>query len=262
MATHTYGDMMDKKLEFAVPLLALLCLSSIGLVFGQDLIPGVSNGQTYTYHITGSWSTSSSNFTEPQYYIDIQRTTSYQIKILLVDETNVTLSTDWHFNNGTDTPSINVVDVNSGTNYYGGYWALIAANLGVNAIIHPTGDDGLAINQTISKSYPNSKRDTDVLDLSYYDYNSTYQSSRTENLVYDFDKATGMLVSLSDSIVYTNPTEQGTVVWTLVSSNVWTVSGLPFYLTVIIGVAVVIVVIAALTLVYRIRKQRGKRHRQ
>jgi hypothetical protein len=253
---------MDKKLRFALPLLVLLCFGSFGLVFAQDWTPGVHGGNSFTYDITGSWSSASSNFTIPQNFIDIQKTASYQVNITLVDGSNVTLSTDWRFTNGTDSPSINVVDVSSGTSYYGGYWALIAGNLGQSATLHPNGDDGLTINRTISKSYSSGNRDTNVLDLSYFDYNSTYQSNRTENLVYYFDKATGMLVGLSDDTEYTNPTIKGSIVWTLKSSNVWNVSGMPIHITIIIAIAVSIVVIVSLTLVYRIRTQRRRKHRR
>jgi hypothetical protein len=256
---------MKKKLTFVFFLLFVLCLSAVGLTRAQTWVPGVQGGEYFNYSITASWSSSDPSRSVPTDLIDLNNTLWYKFVVSYVSGSNVTATDIWHFVNGTEQNFLVTQDVASGTSYYmNAFQTVVAANLTVYDLLHPYGDDGIRVNQTIPRTYASGERDTNVVTLNFQDYNSTYDSYRTENVTYYFDKATGMLVESHDDTSYTNPTVTGSIVWKLMDSNVWSVSGSPatLYILIIVAVAVAIIVIALLVVVLFRRKGHKKKRQR
>jgi hypothetical protein len=258
---------MNMKLTTTLPLLVLLCFGLVGQTVAQTRVPGVQAGDHFTYTVSTSWSSDNLTARVPTILLEMNNTLWYKVSVSGVSCSNVTTTDVWHFVNGTEVPSLVVQDVDSGSMYYmTGFGGIVGANLGVNDLLHPSGDDLLWVNQTISRNYASGKRDTNVVMGSYPLEDSTNNTIGTENVAYYFDKATGVLVELRDAMEYVNPKENGSVIWMLRDTNLWTVSAfsltLPLPMPILLAIIAVIIVAIASVIFYRKRRNHKKKFRR
>jgi hypothetical protein len=214
---------MIKKQSVTTFLLVLLCLTMVGNAWAQVRAPGVAQGNVFTYDVTSFWSSSDPNAAIPANLLDMNKTDYYQVTIAAVSGAVVTTQSLWHFTNGTETSATGTINVDTGVSN-GGFWAIVAGNLGVNDILHPSGQDGITVNETVNRNYAGVARETNHLILTYQ---GNDDSNFIEHVDYYFDKETGMLVQLSDAKVYSNPAETTTISWKIKDSNVWAVPEFP-----------------------------------
>lgn len=255
---------MNSKLTVAISLLILLCFGLAAQTFAQTTrAPGVKIGDYFTFSITSRWSSTDSSLTVPDQLLDLNNTDYYKVYVTDVFAFNVTANNTWRFKNGTELPSLVVLDIHSGTMYYmSGFEGFFIANLGVGDLLRPSGRDLFTINQTISRDYASGKRDTNVLTLSVPVVdNATNVSIGMEELTFYIDKATGVVVELVDTTEYFDTAETGSIIWRLTETNLWNASSPQLELTlpmIIAAVAVIVVVIVAVVY-FKTRKHRKKR---
>lgn len=213
---------MIKKLSTATFLLVLLCLTMVGRAWAQTRIPGVVSGNTFTYDVSASWSSSDPSASIPADLLDTNKTEYYRVTIVAVSGAEITTQSLWHFTNGTETSTMGTINVETGISS-GGFWAIVAGGLSVNDLLHPSGQDRITVNGTVIWNYTGGARETNHLMLTIQDSDSG--GNYVEHVDYYFDRQTGMLVQLSDTKVYSNPTTTITRFWKIKESNVWVVPG-------------------------------------
>ena len=199
-------------------------------------------------------------------------TAQYKVSFSSVSGVNATATYLWDFNNGTQLPFLIAQDVESGQSYYLSYMAppfeiAVAANLNQGDLLHPTGNDTVTINQTISRNYASGSRDTNVIELSYPIQNNETDTTivGSSNTTFYIDKATGIIVEQDSTVQHTtNPAETVSVVWKLKETNVWDAStSFELTLPMIIAIVAAVAVIAVLVVLYVVRRRghKGKSHR-
>ncbi|MFB3889390.1 MAG: hypothetical protein ACE14S_07855 [Candidatus Bathyarchaeia archaeon] len=257
---------MNRKLSITLILLGILCLSFVGQVMAQTRVPGVKAEDTFKYSLTSTWTSTNASATVPPDILEINNTQWYSVTVSYVMDVNVTTRDFWHFANGTENPSLVIQDVESGQWYYmTGLVGIIGANISAGQLLHPTGQDGWMVNETVSREYASGKRDTNLVSFTtdLLDENNVTIGTRKED--YYFDKATGMLVERRDEVSQRG--DQATIVLKLTETNVWAVSSavseLPLPLPILAGViaAVVAVVLVVAVLLYRGRRGRRRKSR-
>ncbi len=222
---------MGKKRSRAGYLLAIILLTILiaaVIIFtylgtkSQVRLPGVSVGDTFTYDVTSFWNISATNATIPQRMIEINQTKSFRVTITNVSDAMVTTRDTWIFKNGTEYNSTGMINVETGFNT-GGFWPVVAANLGKNDLLHPAGQNKITVNETIVREYPSGARETNYFKLKYQGVDDEY-GYYTAEADYYFDKATGMLVELYDRSTFISVGTQGAILWKIKESSVWVVS--------------------------------------
>lgn len=222
---------MSKKRSYvgyliAIIIIAALITTVIVLTYfetkSQVRVPGVSVGDTFTYDIIGFWNVSAVNSTIPQRMLDMNKTASFRVTITNVTGPMVTTRETWTFKNGTEHNSTSMINVETGYNT-GGFWAIVAANLGKNDLLHPAGQNKIAVNETVIRQYASGPRETNYFKLRYDGRDDEY-GYYTAEVDYYFDKATGMLVELYDASNFISMGTQGAIWWKLKESSVWKVS--------------------------------------
>ncbi len=206
---------------FTILILAVIIFTYLGTTT-QARVPGVSLGDTFTYNVTGFWNASDSNATVPERLLEINQTKSFRVTITNVTDSMVTTRDTWIFKNGTEYNSTGMVNVETGQNL-GGFWPIVAANLGKNDLLHPAGQNRITVNETISREYPSGTRETNYFKYKYQGVDDEYGNYSAEADYY-FDRATGMLVELYDRSTFPSAGTQGAILWKIKESNVWAVS--------------------------------------
>jgi hypothetical protein len=216
---------MIKKLFTAAFLLFFLSFTMSGIARAQVRTPGVTVGDTFIYTTAAYWSSSDPLASVPSDVVSMNQTEYLRVGITGVDGSNVAIFTIWHYMNGTDSTSLGSVNINTGavSGGSGGFWAILAANLSVNELIHPLGQDAITVSETVMRNYAGSDRETNHLIISYQ--NAT--EGATGRLDRYFDKQTGILVELHDETSYTNPTTTITISWKIKDTNVWVIPEFP-----------------------------------
>ena len=234
---------MIGKLKYPIFTLFVFGFLFIGNVLAQIRLPGVLQGNQFIYDVSSSWSSVDPTAEIPPKLVEANMTDSYTVTITAVSGSEVSIHTTWRFINGTEIEADNKVNVEIGMPS-GGFWTIIAANLGANDRIHPRGPDQYTINQTITRNYPNGPRETNLLQLvfEYYDADDpTMSTTMTEYTTTYFDRATGILVELKDESVYTNPDRRAVILWKIKDSNVWVVPEFPSIVFLIVLMVAVLI---------------------
>ncbi len=257
---------MNKKLTTALTLLCLLCFGMMAQALAQTQAPGVKGGDYFVFSINSQWSSSNSSLTVPPYLLEVNTTDYYRVMISDVQSPNVTATNVWHFQNGTDINSLAILDLNTGELVYyipgvPAFQGFSYANISVNEPLYPLIEGSPTMNQTITRDYGSGQRETNVITLTYNVTDITNSTLGTETASLYFDKLTGVLVERS---VYTEfPDQNGSEIWTLTETNLWTVPiaqvELPLPLPVIIAIVAVIVVAIVAVLFLKNRKKSKKR---
>jgi hypothetical protein len=185
-------------------------------------VPGVSVGDTFTFDVFSFWNSSAADAVVPQGLLEINETESFRVTITDISDTMVTTLDTWVFKNGTEYNSTGLVNVESGYNS-GGFWPVVAANLGKDDLLHPAGQNGITVNETIMRDYASGSREINHFTLNYQGNDEDY-GYYTAVSDYYFDRATGMLVELYDRSTFLGANMQSAILWKIKASNVWVVS--------------------------------------
>jgi hypothetical protein len=231
--------MVKKRPRRVILLLAIALVVVIILAFiiflgsqsGQVAVPGVKEGDEFTYDVMGFWSSNDPNATLPESFLQLNMTEWYKITVTGVSDAQVSIDTTWRFTNETELTGQGTVNVQTGICYPSdGFWAIYASNLRANDRLRPLGPDQSTINETTTRDYADGTRETNRISLvlQYYDADDpTYSTTWTEYMNTHFDRNTGMLVELRDTNVYTNPQMTLIISWKIKDSNVWAVPEFP-----------------------------------
>jgi hypothetical protein len=221
------GKKRSRVVYFLVILVVIILILAI-IIFAylgtstQARVPGVSVGDTFTFDVTSFWNSSDPNAVVPQEFLETNQTESFRVTIIDINGSMVTTLDTWVFKNGTEGNSTSLVSVETGISS-GGFWAVVAANLGKGDLLHPAGQNGITVNETIIRDYPSGARETNHFTINYQDNDETYGYYSAEADYY-FDKATGMLVELYDRSTFFSANMQSAILWKIKASNVWVVS--------------------------------------
>ena len=255
---------MNRKLAVTLSLLAILGFGLAAQALAQTTsgMPGVNVGDYLVYSITSHWSTTDASLTIPTELLMYNSTLYYNVTVGDVEGSNVTIENSWAFNNGTVLTAPSLSNVDSGVLFesiqgYPAFQGLFDANLAVNNLLLPSGNNSLTISLAITRNYASGKRDINVATASFpvTDINN---NNGTETTTFYIDKTTGALVERYDNIAF--PDYTATITWTLTGTNLWTVSAAPLPLLLIIPIVVVIVAVVAVVVFYRERKKGGKKN--
>lgn len=208
-------------LVFTLLILAVIILTYSG-TRNLTRVPGVSSGNMFTYDVSSFWSSNDANTVAPQGLLEINQTESFRVTITTISGPMVTTSDTWLFKNGTEYNSTGLVNVETGYNS-GGFWPVVAANLGKDDLLHPAGQNGITVNETIIREYPSGAREINHFTLNYQGNDETF-GYYTAVSDYYFDRATGMLVELYDRSTFLGANMQSAILWKIKASNVWVVS--------------------------------------
>ncbi len=110
---------------FAVILIMLIAVAvfyyrlNTKQTLASTLNPSASNppltvGDTFTYELKGSTVLGSADVVTPNEFMQYNNTNYYQVTVTEINDTQVSLSTLWQFNNGTQTKSAQVIDLSTG----------------------------------------------------------------------------------------------------------------------------------------------------
>jgi hypothetical protein len=208
-------------------ILVIIVFTNLGLQPAQVVVPGVTEGDVFTYDVVGLWSSNDPNVTVPETFLQLNMTEWYRVTITEVSGVEVKISTTWRFKNGTELAGTGTVDVETGISY-GGFWAIYAADLRANDRVRPNGPDRSTVNETITRGYGASgTRETNrlLITTQYYDADDpTLSTTYTEYAYTYFDRQTGILVELRNLSVYNNPQMTLTILWKIRDTNVWDVT--------------------------------------
>jgi hypothetical protein len=220
---------MHKKASIAAVLLVILLVAAAAIIYTtqqpKPVLPGVNVGDTFTYSLKGTAILSDENAVMPDYFGQYNKTDYYKVTIVATNGSEVSFNSVWRFTNGTEINRQQKIDLSSGDRT-GDFWAIYAASLNVNSLLHPTGLDGLIVNGTQSIQYTNSSRETNVwsTETQYININDPTQSSlRFDIMQVRFDKQTGMLVDLLVRELYNNPAMTLSITWKLTNSTAWAI---------------------------------------
>jgi hypothetical protein len=160
--------------------------------------------------------------------MDYNNTEYYNVTITAIKGSQVTLETNWQFKNGTQVTSPQVIDLSTGaTAELAEFSYLYPSNLTVNDKLYPQENSRLTVNSTSTQEFTHTIREIDFWQTEDQFMDTSDQTGNTMRYDYigvNFDKQSGMLVSLTRVEFFTNPEIQLTITWKLTSSNVWTVN--------------------------------------
>ncbi len=220
-----------KKLIAAIALVAIIAIAAVAIVYatqrssGKASLVGVHVGDTFTYSITGSCSDPVPSSYYPGFY-QLNDTNYYKVAVTSIEGSSVTLSTDWVFKNGTDSPDSQTIDLSTGSMANpNGFFGLYPANLKTSESIYPhINGTTVPVNETLTWTYGSSTRQIDYYHVGTTQYYSQDPTQSTERYLYDqvyFDRSTGMLTSFSEIQEYNSPELELEVIYTLTNTNVW-----------------------------------------
>src|SRR3989304_2035817 len=129
---------MNRKMLVTSLSLLLLSTTMIGGIWAQTYAPGVAEGDTFTYDITGFWNSNDPRATIPQSLLELNETDYYEVRINSTSGAEVMADSVRHFKNGSDvTSALGIVNLETGATT--SLLLILAANLNANDRIHPTG---------------------------------------------------------------------------------------------------------------------------
>ncbi len=220
------GVKLNNRLLAAGLIFCIAALTFVGAAKGQTIVPGLSAGNNFDYHVYSYWSSSDSYASIPADLLELNQTLHVEVRIHNVNATNVETFVPYYFANGTAIPQIGSVNLFTGEGY--GFVAIIGANLNVGDRIHPNGNDTLTVLETVNRNYESGSRPTNHVVIS----ETTSEYTATRNLY--FDQATGILVEQVDRQDTNNPASTTIVTWKINSSSVegWVIPEFPALLAV------------------------------
>ncbi len=225
----------------------------IGGIWAQTYAPGVAEGDTFTYDITGFWNSNDPSTTIPQSFLELNETDYYEVRINSTSGAEVMADSVRHFKNGSDTSSVGSLNLETGVATSA--LLILAANLNANDRIHPTGQDTITINETVVRNYLGEDRETNHLMLDFQENGNTGTLDRY------FDRETGMLVELRDETSYVNPDTTIIVSWKIKETSsagrpIW---GNPMEIPWLLIIPILVVIAVIIGVLFYIKKKRKRK---
>ena len=219
---------MSKKVYIVIIfLIALLGVTAVTIYLTQgnsvkDVIAGVNVGDSFTYSIKGI-STLGLGSSESPGFSRFNNTDYYRITITDVNGSSVSLISSWRFLNGTQVDTQQKIDLSNGLKTDdNGFWAIYASNLDKNDLLRPTGFDGLIVNST--DIFGGRQTNFFSIENEFFDVTDPTRSTyRYDYIGVNFDKLTGIAVTLNNVQEYNNPPKNEVITYKLINTNVWTV---------------------------------------
>jgi hypothetical protein len=239
------------KIPFVFFVVSLVVVASVTASPARTV--GVNTGDWIKFaDIDVTWSSNDPNASKVWYGMDLEmynQTEWVRAEITQVSGTNVTIQSVEHFKNGTDEVSGGWVDVETGEGV-NATSMVIGANLNEGDPIYTAGDySNWFINETITRVYPGSTRETNHINITYA-FNYTIPPDIDVDYFYSmnfyWDKATGIIVE--DSFEVINQTGEYLTAWSMdlkiTESNVWVIPEFPTVLAwLAIGTATIVVIL-------------------
>ena len=227
---------IGQRVNFLIVIVLLLLATTVSFTSAQERIVGVNVGDWFRYgDFSVSWSSNDPwNPTFPPLGREqlgwIDETEWMLVSVQNISHTIITFHVIKHYKNGTEKIEEGYVDIDSGT----GNMSLraISANLGVNDTVYTSGPYSLVkINETISRTYLDSTRETNhlnmtrIMTITRYENDSALNGTSFENWNYYWDKPTGIFVELSlDQIEQVEEYSTNmSISYRLIESNIWAV---------------------------------------
>jgi hypothetical protein len=208
---------MNKRLIAITLLLCFAALTVTGINTSkadQSFIPGVIVGDNFWYTQYSRWTSSDAYASIPPDLVTANKTAYTEVRMSDVNATTVTTFTAYYYTDKTQTALRGTTNIITGSVTDGGFPAIIAANLTAGQIIHPSGSDGITINQTTTRD----SRQTNRIYITFY--NATNGITVSDDRY--FDQITGMLVeeivSQSDGGAVSGTTEMQSLTTSIASS--------------------------------------------
>jgi hypothetical protein len=237
-------------------MLALLCFAAVTTaITTQAQTPriGVSVGDTFRYDFIITF-TSLYGDPTPDYLIADNQTSWIDLTVTEISATTITFDMKTRYRDGTEVSNVTICDIDTGENKGGP--PFIDANLKKGDLINPKADSAWYINQTETRGYKDSTRETNLIefqDSAVFEEIGDYLSV----LSYWFDKTTGapveyisasayggMIMGIESKLISTNLWEVGEHVQTETnppesSINMIAIAGLIIAIVIVIGVVIV-----------------------
>ena len=208
---------MNKRLIVITLLLCFAALTVTGVNTSkaeQSLVPGVNQGDGFWYTEYSHWVSSDKYASIPTDLVTANQTAYTEVVMSNVNTTTVTTFTALYYTDNTQQAYRGSTNILTGDVTNSGFPAIIGANLTAGQIIHPSGSDGITINETITKD----SRQTNRIYITRY--NATNGITASDDRY--FDQITGMLVeeieSQSDGGAVSGTIETQSVTTNIVSS--------------------------------------------
>jgi hypothetical protein len=242
-------------------MLALLCFAAVTTVMttqAQTPRVGVSVGDTFRYDYIVTYSSMYGD-PVPDELIPENQTAWVDMTVTKISGTIITFDMKTRYRDGTEIANVTTCDIDTGETSLGGP-PFIDANLNKGDMINPGADTAWYINQTETRDYKDSARETNQLqfqDSAVFEEIGDFLSV----LDYWFDRATGAPVEYTSAVAY-----GGIIIAReskLISTNIWEVGdvqtgtnppgGIQFNMPAVAGLITAVVIIIGIVLVIRRR---------
>jgi hypothetical protein len=218
---------MNKKVILLTLVSVFLLSTMVVTSSGQTRTAGVSEGDWFRYDVDFSWTSTDPSAIIP---ISLNETERTMMAIVGVSGKKVSGQLATYYKNGTEKTVGGHVDIETGEGENMTMF-VVSADLGENDTIYTSNEwSDAKINETIVRTYPDSLRDTNHLNITATFYSE--ESYQSMSLNYYWDKSTGILVELSEVVVtvaYDYVTISSLLIRTT-DSNVWIVPEFPSFL--------------------------------
>ena len=219
---------MSKKVYIAITLLVVLLGATAAIIYltqensVKDAIAGVNVGDSFTYSIKGVFTLGLGASVSPG-FSQYNNTDYYRITITGVNGSSVSLISSWRFTDGDQIDSQQTIDLSDGMKTdQDGFWAIYASNLNKNDLLRPAGFDGLTVNST--SNIGGRQANFFSIQNEFSDvYDPTHTTYRNDYIGVNFDKQTGIAITLNNFQEYNNPPKIEEISYKLTSSTVWAV---------------------------------------
>ena len=225
----TYIKKSHTKLYLAILLIAIISVATGAVLYStlstKQVKVGVNVGDTFTYSIKGIVTLTGLDATMSPGFGIFNETDYYKVSITGVNNTQVSMDVAWKFLNGTEIVTPQTIDIATGNKTTeSGFWAIYPADLNIADLLRPNGFDGTIVNNTYPAEYSSGERSACFwrIDNEFYNYEDPTRSTLMYDYrAIDFDRATGMLTSLSWYQFFNNPEKTEQIVYKLVDTSVW-----------------------------------------
>jgi hypothetical protein len=250
--------MSKKKLSIALLLTFLLTATCIALALAQPRTVGVFEGEWFRHgEISVNWESNDTSASFPPYgweWLEEWNETEWMtVTVESISGTNITSEVTQHFNNGSDKirPGWIAIDSGNSSDYTNDTmdmtFMLISANLDENDTLYTSGDfSSWTINETITRNYPDTIRETNHLNLTWeYSYSNFISVYYYHSMNYYWDRSTGILVEWSMQVI--NHTGQYLTNWSIFSritdSSVWVIPEFHHAVSLLFGIIITTAVV-------------------
>jgi len=236
----------------SIILTALLISGILHVALAQDIVAGVKPGDSFTYTVTGSYSSNAPIADVPEEVLSAEGSEFFRVTIVNVSNPVIGYTYEWRFLNGTDKTGDGVVNIEIPSESVGPFTLVVTANLTTNDSIHRHFGPRSTFNETVMYAYSNYTRETNRWLTESAEANNETDVIKYRTVTRDtyFDKITGMLVQFNEQVSYQNPAFTTEITWKLLGQTAWTFSSAgsyppaPFFtLPVIVALAVVVAVV-------------------